>query len=736
MDVWRYSDWYGLGTEVRFSQPHIWRWRDWIIESLNADKGYDRMVIEMLAGDELAPEDPATLRATGFMARQWDVFDRNIWLANAVEHTARAFLGVTIQCARCHDHKFDPISQAEYYRLRAFFEPYHIRIDPVPGQPDRTKDGLPRAFDDFLDTPTYLFVRGDESRPDKKRPLTPGTPVVLGGGAVAIERVPLSVSASCPDKRPFVIAELLSAAEQEVIRAKEALGRSTPAAEQAARTLAALDETDRQAQAKFQAAAPGGPEAAKPSREAAVVAFEQRAKAQQSARESAAEKRKDETVLAVADARLTALKTLLYVERLEDEGAKKDGSAAWTDAALQAQAAQTQRALREAELEQLQASRALERATRIVEGLSATPIDPKDQVLPAALRKASGEAVDARTRLAAAETRLAQAQAAAKAPPTTAYTPRPMTFHRVKMTFADKPPNTPYRRESSGRRLALARWITDRRNPLTARVAVNQIWARHFGEPLSASTYDFGLRAERPVEHDLLDWLAVEFMESGWSMKRLHRLIVTSQAYRMRSSGGPVAESNAKIDPDNRYFWRMNARRMESEVIRDSLLALAGRLDPKMGGADQPVNSADAGTRRTIYYRYSRDDRIPLMVAFDAANVEECYRRHETIVPQQALAMTNSAMVLTRAGEIAAVIAHETGEADTAESRSGFVVAAFERVLGRAPAPAERDECERALVRLADALAAEKRAGVVPSVAARGALVHILLNHNDFLTIR
>ena len=152
MDVWRYSDWYGLGEEVRYSHPHIWHWRDWIVAALNSDKGYDRMVVEMLAADELVPDDPVAVRATGFLVRNWDIFNRNTWLGNTVEHTARAFLGVTIQCARCHDHKFDPISQSDYYRLRAFFEPVHIRIDRVPGQPDRAKGGLPRVFDDFLES--------------------------------------------------------------------------------------------------------------------------------------------------------------------------------------------------------------------------------------------------------------------------------------------------------------------------------------------------------------------------------------------------------------------------------------------------------------------------------------------------------------------------------------------------------------------------------------------------------
>ena len=196
--------------------------------SLNADKGYDRMVVEMLAGDELAPDDPDVVRATGFLARNWDIFNRNVWLANTVEHTARAFLGVTIQCARCHDHKFDPISQVDYYRLRAFFEPYHIRIDRVPGQPDRAKAGLPRAFDDFLDRPTYLFIRGDESRPDTSGRSRPGTPAVLGG-EVRIAPVPLPLAASFPDKRTFVIEETRAEADRDVAAARKAADESAPA---------------------------------------------------------------------------------------------------------------------------------------------------------------------------------------------------------------------------------------------------------------------------------------------------------------------------------------------------------------------------------------------------------------------------------------------------------------------------------------------------------------------------
>jgi hypothetical protein len=209
------------------------------------------MVVEMLAADELAPDDPASLRATGFLVRNWDIFSRNTWLASTVEHTARAFLGITIQCARCHDHKFDPIAQSDYYRLRAFFEPVHIRIDRVPGQPDRAKAGLPRVFDDFLETPTHLFVRGDEIHPDK-RPLTPATPPVLGG-EVRIAPVQLPIAASCPDKRAFVIRETLAAGEQAIATAKNALALARQDLAQKTQSVTGAGEIERKAETTHQA---------------------------------------------------------------------------------------------------------------------------------------------------------------------------------------------------------------------------------------------------------------------------------------------------------------------------------------------------------------------------------------------------------------------------------------------------------------------------------------------------
>ncbi len=213
MDVWRYSDWWGLGAEVRNSQKHIWHWRDWIIESLNADKGYDQMLREMLAADELYPTDPDRLRATGYLARSYFKFNRNTWMEELVEHTSKAFLGLTMNCSKYHDHKYDPIGQEDFYRFRAFFEPYQIRTDMVAGQTDFERDGIPRAFDCNLDAPTYLFIRGDERNPRKSKPIAPGLPTILLRDRLDIQPTILPRESHVPGLRPVVLENFLRQAE-------------------------------------------------------------------------------------------------------------------------------------------------------------------------------------------------------------------------------------------------------------------------------------------------------------------------------------------------------------------------------------------------------------------------------------------------------------------------------------------------------------------------------------------
>ena len=158
------------------SASQIWRWRDWIVKSLNSDKGYDRMVLEMLAADEICPDDDDALVATGYLARNWYALNPNQWMRDNVEHTGKAFLGLTFNCAHCHDHKYDPISQEEYFRFRAFFEPIDLRQDRVAGEPDPgpfqkydysklrkpVRVGSIRVFDEHPDAKTVMYQLGDE----------------------------------------------------------------------------------------------------------------------------------------------------------------------------------------------------------------------------------------------------------------------------------------------------------------------------------------------------------------------------------------------------------------------------------------------------------------------------------------------------------------------------------------------------------------------------------------------
>ena len=223
MDIWRYADWYGLGAQLRNSQKHIWHWRDWIIESLNADSGYDQMLREMLAADEFYPTDQQKLRATGFLARHYYLFNRTTWLDDTVEHTSKAFLGLTMNCVKCHAHKYDPIAHEDYYAFRAFFEPYQVRLDALPGETDLEKNGLPRVFDAHPDAQTFLHIRGDEKNPDMANPVEPYLPSILTFAALDVVPVELPPTAINLALQPFVLEDRLQLAQAEIVKAERAV---------------------------------------------------------------------------------------------------------------------------------------------------------------------------------------------------------------------------------------------------------------------------------------------------------------------------------------------------------------------------------------------------------------------------------------------------------------------------------------------------------------------------------
>ena len=648
LDVWRYSDWWGLGDQLRNSQQHIWHWRDWVIESLNSDTPYDVMVRLMLASDELYPNDFAKVRATGFLARNFYLFNRAKWMEETVEHISKGFLGLTMNCAKCHDHKYDPISQHDYYRFRAFFEPYCVRVDMVPGEADLTRDGVPRVFDGLPEEPTYVYLRGDARNPDTSKRIQPGVPKWLDNGGLTIDSVSLPIDAWKPEERPWVVDTHRSAAKKMIENAKlewSLLLREREHAESAGPQLLAEEKV---AESKLA------------WRRSALVSIDSKVAAMRSGDELQPEKNmlaiRDERRMKWAKAQFDVATAEFAYLCAENDEEKEDAKAMVEES-----------------------NSALANAKEAVE----TAVQPGDQYMPLVAAKWSST--------------------------------------RFNKSSEDDPP-IKFIPHSTGRRAALARWITDRHNPLTARVAVNHIWMRHMGQPLVPTVFDFGRNGDAPTHPELLDWLASEFLDHGCSMKHLHRVIVTSAAYRMSSSLLDGERAQAQ-DPDNRHWWRWVPMRLESQAVRDSLLALSETLDSRLGGPPVPAEQQGGSKRRSLYFFHSRNQRNRFLMTFDEARVTDCYRRDQSIVPQQALALTNSGLVLEAAESIAENLGNDV------KDDSIFIRNAFRVVLGIEATLAEREACTVALRswrRLTDS----------SPERARSYMVWTLINHNDFVTIR
>lgn len=871
MDIWRYSDWWGLGAEVRNSQKHIWHWRDWIIESLNADKGYDQMLREMLAADELYPNDLDKLRASGFLARQYFLFNRTSWLDETIEHTSKAMLGLTFNCCKCHDHKYDPIAQADYYRLRAIFEPYQVRTDNVPGEIDFEKDGLPRAFDCNLDATTFLHIRGDDRNPDKTRVMEAAVPAFLSLDSWKVEPVSLPAESSSPGLRWFIAEAHLKLAEQKIAEAKAAASaakkkyseaveadRIAAAQEGPADALSAIprpifadnfaaarpdvwemrDGQWNYADGKLKQSLSGGTRAALRLKQLPPADFEARLKyiptggamwksvgitldvtdqnevlaylssyaggpkSQIAYKQGAggnyvyppegAEARPVElnkphelilrvrgTLMNVTvdgkhslayrlpiarkpgpveiitfDATSEFLSfeldelpaNLVLVEPDSSKGKPADGPMPLAQAALALAIAEKAVVTAEAQPVSIRARAAADR----LKLLDSAPPDLAKQLEEAAraerfsavakadedVSRAELEAIRAPTdkkpeadkKLAAAKEALVAARKAAETPGQSYTSLMGSLKTRENNLESDESRRKPYPKTSTGRRTAFARWITDARHPLPARVAVNHIWSRHFGKPLVPTVFDFGRKGTPPTHPELLDWLAVEFRESGWSMKHLHRLIVTSNTYRLSSSSAGASAETIAADPDNKFYWRANSIRMEAQLIRDSLLHLAGDLDLTRGGPSIPV--AAESRRRSLYFFHSHNEHQKFLSIFDDANVLECYRRADSIVPQQALALENSPLASTMADKIAQrILAANPSQSDPEFARSAFLA-----VLSVEPSAAEQSLVLESLGQLKEAAKRKNRPN--PDAFARTGLIHVLLNHNDFVTIR
>jgi hypothetical protein len=875
MDIWRYSDWWGLGNQLRNSQQHMWHWRDWIVESLNADLPYDEMVRLMLAGDEIAPNDMNHLRATGFLARNFFLFNRHQWMDETVEHVSKSFLGLTMNCSKCHDHKYDPLPQTDYYRMRAFFEPYHVRLDLLPGESNYDRNALPRAFDALLDEPTYLFVRGEETKPDKSHVIPPGVPEILDFKAIEIKPLVLPPEARETQRRPWVQDVHMSDAKQKVASADsmieeakrnlqaaeaqhaEMLAKSPPEVEpndaqsvrvsesdpkndnlliddfksldtsrwhlvdgkwdhQAGELKQLLDGPQRSAVrllsspprdfdavvkfttlggSKWRSVGmafdvdPGNENTKSPTdqhQHVYVSAVSGGSKVQAAYRKSGADHYPGDAMRGIP-IELNKQYTLRVRVRGDLINVDLDGKTvvAWRtplprrDGALQLTTFDALAVFHEFSLQPLDPSHTLQEPKAGV----ATPTTPaqteglvaiaKTKLRVAELTKSSAEselaslqnriaamrqkwrledltqenpdttsqqylvqkreadlshqdavkaqraATVTQLQLAVAELELqkllatddklagiekqieaekaklekAIADVEAEVSPEEKYQPiagAKWSATRFMNSGADDP-SIEFPATSSGRRTALADWITDAKNPLTARVAVNHIWTRHFGAPLVASVFDFGRNGTPPANPELLDWLASELIESGWSMKHIHRLIVASETYQMASSNAG-RDHEVAIDVDNQYWWRRNPMRVESQVIRDTILSLAGKLDLTRGGSTVPLAQQDDSHRRSLYFFHSNNERNLFLTMFDEATVTECYRREESVVPQQALALTNSQLVLDAISPIADRLTRATSSEPQVDKISGesserdrFIRMAFLALAGFRP---------------------------------------------------
>jgi hypothetical protein len=275
---------------------------------------------------------------------------------------------------------------------------------------------------------------------------------------------------------------------------------------------------------------------------------------------------------------------------------------------------------------------------------------------------------------------------------------------------------------TTGRRTVLANWITDPQNPLTARVMVNRIWQYHFGKGLVATSSDFGHLGELPSHPKLLDYLATKFVESGWSVKAMHRLIVNSATYR-QSSHMPANHAAIAHDPQNRWLWRQNTKRLDAEQIRDAILTLCGELKPQVGGPSVDPNQPC----RTIYTKVYRNKRDPLLEVFDGPeNIASTPERNVTTTPLQSLLMMNSPWMISRSGAFASRVQRE-GKALEASIRLAYSYA-----YGQEPSDLQLSHAVAFVKSQAEKMGSDTKS---PETQAMQDLCHVLLNSSQFLYV-
>jgi hypothetical protein len=605
LDVARYSD----STGPRLGRyPFAYTYRDWVIGAFNDDMPYDEFLLRQIAADRLpGSHDRRHLAALGFLTvgRQSNRDTAHDVIDDWIDVVTRGTLGLTVTCARCHDHKFDPISTRDYYALHGIF------------LNTRRRDQLPLLGEGPRNQREQGYEKALRSREE----------------AVARFKMQRHAAITAELRTPAQIAAyLLAAAEARRLKPADVESLSRDRGLNLFVLLRWRDFLAKAAEKRDPLWAPWHALAALPPE-----AF--KAKAATMAERRAKELAAADSPTPHADQGHEALRRVLR------------GPEAPPDVPL-AHFDEIQSAFDMSMLEDMNLTLTALWARYADAGgppramaVEDAPVLQPSFVLVRGNPHRRGEAVPRRFLAVLAEGR-----------------PRP---------FAD----------GSGR-LELARAIASADNPLMARVLVNRVWQHHLGAGLVRTPSDFGTRGEPPSHPELLDYLAARFMAEGWSIKRLHRLILHSRVYQQASADNPA---HRRVDPENRLLWRMNRRRLDFESLRDTLLAVAGRLERTLGEPPVPLFARPASGRRTVYCLIDRAQVPVALRAFDFADPDQhSPRRHLTTVPQQALFMMNSPFPAEQAQHLAG-----RPEVAAARTPADRIQALYRLALGRAAQPDE-----------------------------------------------
>lgn len=619
MDVARYSDVSGgLRNQGRDDRlPFAFTYRDYLIRAFNNDKPYNRFVLEQLAADQLELDDQRDLAATAFLAIGSVAGTEEERIAERIDTVMQTFQGLTVGCARCHDHKFDPIPTEDYYALRGVIASTKElgtgqraeRVDheqcPIieecadPELRKAYEAAVAKAEKELLDYENKVWL----PREEKWRKATAEYLDVLAmtqkerGGLSANDyarsRLDRSVLAAWsqlfqragrrfdPILEPWIVFSRLSAERFE---------------EQFERALAKMQSAGKQPNAELvQAIVDSQP---KSMRDIAKVYANFFAKAD-AAWQTELATRSNAAPQKLADATLESFRKILYEPGMPPARA--------------------------------------ENKVRDAFGNN----DRKRSELIKKVQDAKFHHVGAPVRALS----VADSDTIMDSPIFVRGEPDQATKERVPRRYVSilSGDNAKPFENGSGR-LEWAQAIVDPSNPLTARIMVNRVWQYHFGKPLATSTGDFGLQTPQPIQSELLDWLAATFVEDGWSIKQLHRRIMMSACWQQSSTEHPLYTAAVEKDPENTLLWRQNVRRMEFEPLRDSILAVTGNLDTQSLGRSVPLYSDANITRRTLYAFIDRTNIPAVMSTFDVPNpnLTQGERFVSTVSPQALFLMNNS----------------------------------------------------------------------------------------------